>query len=315
MTGPADREFALEDVVVAAYDRSMDPSDRPDGSAGEAATPLDDVEFARWNAVGDAASRFAGAVISGDEEGASAADAQMRTIPLDLTRVLNAIHVPDDAGDWAEGLERILRRIPDGWGRWIRVEKGWYPIIVALDAELATIDPGYVVQQVKEKFGGLDVYFEQSGLLCCDGFSVEHPFPPADEDVSVSEWEAAFEEHDRTLEHTSAVEDQYVRQEWMDAALRRASNIAARTCELTGAPGVMMVNRGWLRTLDPSTAPVDAELVEPQPLAAAEPPTLERRARQVEGLDEEVQHWFVVAQRLRQALLDERGRQPEEADQ
>ncbi len=37
------------------------------------ATPLDDVELARWNAAADAASQFAGAVISGDEEGVHAA--------------------------------------------------------------------------------------------------------------------------------------------------------------------------------------------------------------------------------------------------
>ena len=84
-----------------------------------------------------------------------------------MNQVLNSLHVPEDAGEWADGLERILRRIPDGWGRWIDVGKGWYPIIVALDAHLATIDPGYAVHQVKEKFGDLRYYYSGSGRECC----------------------------------------------------------------------------------------------------------------------------------------------------
>ncbi|MGC1511837.1 MAG: hypothetical protein WA797_02840 [Acidimicrobiales bacterium] len=39
-----------------------------------------------------------------------------------------------------------------------------------------------------------------------------------------------------------------------------------------------------------------------------EPPTAERLARQIKSLDAAVQLWFVMAQRLRQALVDERGR-------
>lgn len=289
----------------------MDSADRPNSSAadppGASATPLDDVELARWNAAADAASQFAGAVISGDEEGAHAAGEQMRTIPLDLNRVLNAIHVPEDAGEWAEGLERIVRRIPDGWGRWIRVERGWYPIIVALDEELAEIDPGYVVQQVKEMFGRLDVYFEQSDLECCQRFRLEHPVPNSDDDAEEHAWEAAFEAHDESEAHEASLAAQLARQELMDAAVRRASSIASRTCELTGEPGVMMINHGWHQTLDPTTAPADAEILEPQPLAKLKSPTVEQLAKQVERLDAEVSHWFLVAERLRQALVDERG--------
>jgi len=52
----------------------------------------------------------------------------------------------------------ILDRIPTGWGRWIDVDAGWYPLIVATDARLAAVDPGYVVHQIKEKFGTLRYY-------------------------------------------------------------------------------------------------------------------------------------------------------------
>lgn len=61
--------------------------------------------------------------------------------------------VPSDAGPYVPALQRILRRIPDRWGRWIGHDAGWYPIVVRCDERLAAIDPDYVVHQVKEKFG------------------------------------------------------------------------------------------------------------------------------------------------------------------
>ena len=77
--------------------------------------------------------------------------------------ILNALFVPEDAGEYAAGLEAILRRIPDGWGRWIGCGRGWYPIIVKLDERLAAIDPDYEVMQVKEKFGTLRYYCTGDG--------------------------------------------------------------------------------------------------------------------------------------------------------
>lgn len=76
----------------------------------------------------------------------------------DFAESLNAIHMPNDAGEHAAELEAIMRRIPDGWGRWISCDAGWYPIIVELDRDLAALDPDYELYQVKEKFGGLRYY-------------------------------------------------------------------------------------------------------------------------------------------------------------
>jgi hypothetical protein len=52
----------------------------------------------------------------------------------------------------------VLRRIPDGWGRWIDCDAGWYAILVDLDAKLSRLDPDYTVLQIKEKFGTLRFY-------------------------------------------------------------------------------------------------------------------------------------------------------------
>jgi hypothetical protein len=82
---------------------------------------------------------------------------------IDRDTMINAVHVPADAGPYCPALETILRRIPDGWGRWIRHDAGWYPIVVGCDQRLAAIDPDYVVHQVKEKFGTLRYYCTPSG--------------------------------------------------------------------------------------------------------------------------------------------------------
>ncbi|SKU22766.1 hypothetical protein [Mycobacteroides abscessus] len=65
---------------------------------------------------------------------------------------------PDDAGAHADALERILRRIPQRWGREISHGPGWYPIVVACHEQLVAIDPDYVVHQVKQKYGTLNYY-------------------------------------------------------------------------------------------------------------------------------------------------------------
>ncbi len=81
---------------------------------------------------------------------------------------LDRFHIPDDAGEYADGLVAIMMRIPDGWGRWISCDRGWYPIIIDTDQRLAELDPVYVVHQVKEKFGGLRYYYQQSGMVSDD---------------------------------------------------------------------------------------------------------------------------------------------------
>lgn len=77
----------------------------------------------------------------------------------ELAEFRDSIHLPEDAGEYADRLETLLRRIPNGWGRWISHGKGWYKIICDADEMLAHIDPNYEVHQVKEKYGTLRYYF------------------------------------------------------------------------------------------------------------------------------------------------------------
>lgn len=118
---------------------------------------LTDAEKIRWRAVNSDMAAMTAALQEGTAtpEDFAAALNRLTSHGIDGDTLTNALHIPDDAGPYAQSLERILRRIPDGWGRWISLDAGWYPIVVALDERLAGIDPDYVVHQVKEKFGTL----------------------------------------------------------------------------------------------------------------------------------------------------------------
>lgn len=75
---------------------------------------------------------------------------------------LNELHVPEDAGEYEEDIEDILLRIPEGWGRWLTCDKGWYPLVIETHKKLNYIDPNYEVHQIKEKFGSLRYYYHSS---------------------------------------------------------------------------------------------------------------------------------------------------------
>lgn len=122
---------------------------------------LTETEKAQGRAMRAATAEWGAAMRGGDPEGKRAAGEQFFQLMQQYdpgTR--DKIHTPDDAGEHRDGLVRIMRRIPEGWGRWIGCDAGWYPLIVRLDEQLAEIDPGYELHQCKEKFGTLRYYFQ-----------------------------------------------------------------------------------------------------------------------------------------------------------
>ena len=69
--------------------------------------------------------------------------------------------VPADAGEFAAGLERILRRMRSPSDATIAVGAGWHSLLVELDARLAALDPGYrVIRGVDERYGTLSYEVE-----------------------------------------------------------------------------------------------------------------------------------------------------------
>ncbi len=109
-------------------------------------------------AMGDALRN--GTATPDDVDGAFA---RLLSVDYDRDKHRNALHIPADAGAHAAAIESILRRIPDNWGRWVSVDAGWYPLVIATDQRLAALDPDYVVQQIKEKFGTLRYHCAPAG--------------------------------------------------------------------------------------------------------------------------------------------------------
>lgn len=241
---------------------SKDPHTRPRQLGAETQ--------ARWDALKDAVGELAAA--AGDPDGFTAAFAALAQIGegLDVHEILNAVHVPDDAGEHTDALRRMLVRIPDGWGRWISCARGWYPILVDLDEQLRALFPNYELQQVKEKYGGLRFYWSE-GERVLDPADPEPEMPDPRADAPAAEtnaaWRAWEEAHDawsarlqryRTTTEGAARQAAFDRrlalaEQLVDAAEQRASV----TCELCGQPGHSTHTAGpspWYQTLCPACA-------------------------------------------------------------
>lgn len=85
--------------------------------------------------------------------------------------------------DYPPELQGIIDRFAPAWPEILEVEAGWYPLLVRLDATLAAIAPGYIVQQVKSKFGSLSFYAQPSD----DPSSFDEAFTDA---IRAAEWES-----------------------------------------------------------------------------------------------------------------------------
>lgn len=197
---------------------------------------------------------------------------------IDLDAILNTVHVPEDAGEHEAGLRRIMSRIPERWGRWISCGKGWYPMLIELDEKLAEIYPDYQIHQVKEKFGTLRFYigFPDLDPQCCIDLEATRPHEGAldpkwlhgkertiQEQYELDSWfYTKFVPHFDTEEHAQQQEALAPEQErrralsdQMHEIIAEYEDRSARTCEITGNPGVMMHHGYWYKTLDPAHAP------------------------------------------------------------
>jgi len=77
--------------------------------------------------------------------------------------VSDPVHVPADAGEFALGLEQIMRRMRSRSDAKIAVGPGWYPLLLELDAVLGSLDPDYrVIRPVDERNGTLSYEVESA---------------------------------------------------------------------------------------------------------------------------------------------------------
>lgn len=225
--------------------------------------PLSQDSQDRWDAVIHAMKDAAGAINDPSGFRASMAAVRQAGAQIDVQEVINAVHVPKEAGEYAQALQVMLSRIPDGWGRWISVDRGWYPIICELDQQLAELYPGYELQQVKEKFGHLRFYWEASPDPAAEAEKFQNPDdpapapPPSDSNPEVVElwwadmdaWERRLEEYQKLPDVALAIEIAEGRHQMAEALVRAAEVRAAATCEQCGQPGQLSVSGSWYKTL------------------------------------------------------------------
>lgn len=218
----------------------------------------------RWTRLSGNVSVLVDAARAGDSDALALAASSFPDTDPEFTKALleDATFIPDDAGDYTEGLSNILRRIPPGWGRWISCGAGWYPLLVQLDADISAIAPDYEVHQVKEKFGGLRFYFglQHRYPACCIRVFEEFPVPPR-EDADREEWSSANRaQWDALIAHVASGEHDSEEQERLqselseieevvDAIVRAAEDRSIRTCEECGGHGEQRNVRGWISTL------------------------------------------------------------------
>jgi hypothetical protein len=141
---------------------------------------------------------------------------------MDLEKMRDTLHVPEDAGEYKDDLLEILNRIPEGWGRWISCDKGWYKLLADTNKELRYMYPEYQIHQVKEKFGTLRYYW---GL------------PDSVHEVEGED-----------------VEKQEIIVNIMRAIESQAEHRSGYICETCGKTGRTRDNKGWYKTLCSSCA-------------------------------------------------------------
>jgi hypothetical protein len=226
---------------------------------------------AQMDAFADAMRDVVNGAAERDGEGFGAAFGQGRQIAsgIELAEMVDAVHVPADAGEHEQALLRFLLRIPDGWGRWISCSSGWFALLGRAERELAEACPTFAVHQIKEKYGTLRLYveFDHDDDLPAELRAAE-PRCPSFEDVAESlglkdvsrdgpvgdawqngyetifvpahvEWSArvaAFRESDAGM---GAAEDQARRAAAFERLVEKFEQESTTTCDRCGGDGVL----------------------------------------------------------------------------
>jgi hypothetical protein len=194
---------------------------------------------------------------------------------MDLDAMLDTPVIPSDAGEYAEGLSKILSRIPPRWGRWIQCDKGWYPLICELDEKIIEIFPDYEIHQVKEKYGTLRYYigFPELNPQCCLDMHDIRPSEGAvdpkwlrggttrtlQEQYDLDRWMFNFEKHLESEDHRNQYDaldpERERRRELSDRIhilIDEYEDRTMRTCETCGKDAALASTGGrgsWYKTL------------------------------------------------------------------
>jgi len=219
------------------------PQNSEAAAEAESAAPLEEIDSAVQK-LGDSLSTADGQAI---EESLQQLLETARDTSTDLDEALNTMRLPDDAGQYEDGLRKILQRIPNGWGRWISTGPGWYPLLVDLDDKLSELFPNYEVQQVKEKFGGLRYYWEPPYGT---PYSLIDSMP--DDADAFSDWLKRKELWEASNAGKDIITAFQRRREQANQLVRATETQAEKICEECGESGLLTKRGGWYKTLCPA---------------------------------------------------------------
>ena len=249
-------------------------SDQPKNSENNEA--LYDIKRKEANAAIEEINSFVESVVSGslEEESLKNHIKAIQQISLDPQALLNIPNIPKDAGIYKESLEKMLARIPNGWGKWIDCGPGWFPIITELDEKLSAMIPNYEIHQIKEKYGTLRFYWgvPETKLPCCSMLDSKDPHPATSQGFATpgeqtpkelelyDAWLSRRQEHLDSPEHLEQV-GLFLKDYDLNKETRRklgeqawelvdkAEELSTRVCEDCGDPGSLCEQSGWFRTL------------------------------------------------------------------
>ena len=165
---------------------------------------------------------------------------------------MSEIHIPENAGEYAEGLKKILRRFGEEWPAYIACGPGWYPILVDLDQKLNEVAPHYELAQVKEKYGGLRFYVElpeERGALGI--WEARNPMPLGTDNPEAEDWWRRLDEWEASPEGKEALKEAKRTLERVRELVDAAEYLSTQTCETCGQPGTIETHNGWVSTRCP----------------------------------------------------------------
>jgi hypothetical protein len=162
--------------------------------------------------------------------------------------------VPEDSGLYKADLTAILARFDQGWGKYLSIQSGWYPLIADLNKQLAELFPGYTIQQIKEKFAGLRYYWEPGKDL----YQLASPRPSLQEAESsespsyqqkVKFWDKVYQGWLNSEAGQLYTNEWNKRIEKANQLVRAAESKSSVTCEICGAEGSQVSSGYWIKTL------------------------------------------------------------------
>jgi hypothetical protein len=177
---------------------------------------------------------------------------------LDIETFIDKVHLPDDAGEYAQVLAKLLSHIPDGYGRWISCDRGWYPLLAEFEQNLSALKKDYALYEIKQKYGELRINCSvRKEISPPDDFEPEYPHQGSE--LEKAQWSAEHKlwyqrvkEYLKTSEGRKIEKDDIALQNMADLLVKDIERKALNTCEVCSQQGQKTATKAaspWIAVL------------------------------------------------------------------